>query len=363
MDFRVDEAQHALAEGIRVMLAGRLPLEHIRAAEGAERTIGADDWAALGETGVFALTLPEPAGTGLGLADATVVFEELGRALVPGPLVGTFLAATRDLVPGAAEGRAMVGVCTERGVRGEGGGRGERGGAPLMVEHLSSLDAVLSLPEGGLGDGASLVTAVRDAPDARRVVEPLDPLTPLWQLPRLPAGDPLADPEQRVFSDGAVLTAALQVGHAARTLELAVAYAKERHQFGKPIGSFQAVKHMCADMLVRAEVARAAVHAAACLADAPDVLVSEADAAGATPAAFLRRSAAGAKLLADEAAVANARAAIQVHGGMGYTWEVPLHLHLKRSHLLATSFGSPDVLSSVVGSLIDSAAGSPAAGA
>ena len=65
--------------------------------------------------------------------------------------------------------------------------------------------------------------------------------------------------------------AALQVGHAAGVLDLAVAYAKERQQFGQPIGSFQAIKHMCADMLVRAEVARAAVHAAACLADAPDV--------------------------------------------------------------------------------------------
>ena len=139
------------------------------------------------------------------------------------------------------------------------------------------------------------------------------------------------------------------MGHAAETLELAVAYAKERHQFGKPIGSFQAVKHMCADMLVRAEVARAAVHAAACLADAPDVLDAEAAAAGTTPVAWMQRAAAGAKLLADEAAIANARTAIQVHGGMGYTWEVPLHLHLKRSRVLATTFGSAAELSSWLG--------------
>jgi alkylation response protein AidB-like acyl-CoA dehydrogenase len=337
MDFRVDEAQRELAGGIRSMIEGRLPLERIRSSEGAPRTVGADDWAALGETGVFALTLPEPAGTGLGLADATVVFEELGRSLVPGPLVGTFLAAARDLVPGAAAGGAMVGVCVGRG------------GPPWMLEHLSSLDAALcpgDLPAGG----PTLLTAVRDAPTAQRVAEPLDPLTPLWQLTRLPAAQPLEDPEGRLFSDGAVLTAALQVGHAARTLELAVAYAKERHQFSKPIGSFQAVKHLCADMLVRAEVARAAVHAAACLADAPDVLAAEATTAGSTPSAFLRRSAAGAKLLADEAAIANARAAIQVHGGMGYTWEVPLHLHLKRSHVLATSFGAKGELAGLLGS-------------
>ncbi len=343
MDFRVGEAERELAEGIRTVLAGRLPLETIRAREGEERTMSAEDWAALGETGVFALTLPEPAGTGLGLADATVVFEELGRALVPGPLVGTFLAATSDLVPGAAEGRAFVGLSL---------GKGD--GPPWLVEHLVSLDAAFFLPGGGLGGGTTVMTTVREAPTAQRIAAPLDPLTPLWQLSQLPAGRAVDDPERLLFRDGAILTGALQVGHAAETLDLAVAYAKERHQFGKPIGSFQAIKHMCADMLVRAEVARAAVHAAACLADAPDVLAADAEAAGTTPVAWMQRAAAGAKLLADEAAVANARTAIQVHGGMGYTWEVPLHLHLKRSRVLATTFGTKGVLSSLVGSPLPS---------
>ena len=331
MDFRVSEAQRELAEGIRTMLAGRLPLERIRAREGDEHVISPDDWAALGDTGVFSLTLPEPAGVGLALSDAVVVFEELGRALVPGPLVGTFLAAARDLVPGAAEGRAMVGVLAS-----------SDGGPPWLVEHLSSLDAALFLPGGGTGGGLSLLMDIRHAPTAQRVATPLDPLTPLWQLTQLPVQAPdLDDPDQELFRDGAVLTAALQVGHAAETLDLAVAYAKEREQFGKPIGSFQAVKHMCADMLVRAEVARAAVHAAACLADASDVLGAEAAAAGTTPFAWQQRAAAGAKLLADEAALGNARAAIQVYGGMGFTWEVPLHLHLKRARVLSTTFGTP----------------------
>ena len=131
------------------------------------------------------------------------------------------------------------------------------------------------------------------------------------------------------------------MGHAAAALDLGVAYAKERHQFGKPIGSFQAVKHMCADMLVHAEVARAGLHAAACLADEPDVVASEADAAGCSADELLERAVRGAKLLADEAAIVNARGAIQVHGGMGFTWEVPLHLHLKRAHVLSTTFGTP----------------------
>ena len=217
------------------------------------------------ETGVFALTLPEPAGTGLGMADAVVVFEELGRALAPGPLVGTFLAASAGLVHGAAEGGAKVGVH-------------DAGAGPILVEHLASLDGLLVFGSGG-GRGRACWPRPRTA-RAERLRAPLDPLTPMWRLEALPDGEPVADPEDRLARHGALLTAALQVGHATEALDLAVAYAKERHQFGKPIGSFQAVKHMCADMLVRAEVARAGVHAAACLADVPDVVASEAQGVG-----------------------------------------------------------------------------------
>jgi alkylation response protein AidB-like acyl-CoA dehydrogenase len=325
MDFRVGDDQRELAEGIRAMLAGRMPLEHLRAREGHEQAIAADDWAALGETGVFALTLPAPAGTGLGLADATVVFEELGRGLVPGPIVGTFLAASAGVFEGAAEGRALVGVHTAT-----------RPG-PVLVEHLGVLDALLVLGRDGPGQ---LLTPA-PVGGAHRVEHPLDPLTPLWRLDALPFGGSVADDRGRLWHHGALLTAALQVGHATAALELAVAYAKERQQFGKPIGSFQAVKHMCADMLVRSEVARAAVHAAACLCDAPDVVAAEAAAAGCAPGQMLERSVVGAKLLADEAAVANVRTSIQVHGGMGFTWEVPLHLHLKRARVHSTNFQTP----------------------
>jgi alkylation response protein AidB-like acyl-CoA dehydrogenase len=329
MDFRIGDDQRELAHGIRSLVEGRLPLERLRAREGDEHAIGAPEWAALGETGVFALTLPEPHGTGLGLADATVVFEELGRALVPGPLVGTFLAAVAGVADGAAEGRTQVGVhCAGRP-------------GPVLVEHLGSLEALLVLAP----DAPAQLVSPAPLGGARRVEQPLDPLSPLWRLDAVPFGGALPGDDGRLWRDGALLTAALQVGHAAMTLDLAVAYAKERHQFGKPIGSFQAVKHMCADMLVRAEVARAAVHAAACLADAPDVARAEAQAMGCAPRQLLSRSVAGAKLLADEAALANARASIQVHGGMGFTWEVRLHLHLKRSRVLSTSFGTPADLS------------------
>jgi alkylation response protein AidB-like acyl-CoA dehydrogenase len=333
MDFSVGEDQRELAEGIRSVVAGRLPLEQIRAHEGAGATVDPDDWAALGETGVFALTVAEPAGTGLGLADAAVVFEELGRALVPGPLVGTFLAAAHGLVDGATEGQAVVGVHHFRpGVRSE----------PVLVEHLGSLDALVTLRGPWSQPAAHLLTPAPDAPAGARMAMPLDPLTPLWRLDTVEGGDPLPAPvAAALVRDGALLTAALQVGHAVECLDLAVDYAKGRNQFGKPIGSFQAIKHLCADMLVRAEVARAAVHAAACLVDAPDVAASEAEVAGCSATKLVERAVQGAKMLADEAALANARASIQVHGGMGFTWEVPLHLHLKRSRLLCTTFGTP----------------------
>ena len=332
MDFRVGEDQRELAEGIRAMVAGRLPLDHLRAREGDARAISADDWAALGETGVFALTLPEPAGTGLSMAEAVVVFEELGRALVPGPLVGTFLAAHAGVVDGAADGLVQVGVhCT--------------GAGPELVEHLGSLDALLVFATDGRGPATLLervaLVALVAAEGTARVDAPLDPLTPLWRVDPLSSGEPVPGDDGALWRDGALLTAALQVGHAAEALDLAVSYAKERQQFGSPIGSFQAVKHMCADMLVRAEVARVAVHAAACLADAPDVVDTEAAVAGCTPGQLLGRSIGGAKLLADEAALGNARTAIQVYGGMGFTWEVPLHLHLKRVRVLSTTFGTP----------------------
>jgi alkylation response protein AidB-like acyl-CoA dehydrogenase len=100
-------------------------------------------------------------------------------------------------------------------------------------------------------------------------------------------------------------------------------------QFDRPIGSFQAVKHLLADMLVRAEMARVAVHAAAVALDDPEI-------------GGVDRALSGAKALAGEAAVLNAKTAVQVHGGMGFTWEVDVHLYLKRAWLLDTQFGSAD---------------------
>lgn len=287
MDFQPTQDQRDLRAGVRDLLAGRYDREALRASvDGAAATGRSVDralWRELGAAGFFALRLPEEeGGVGLGLPEAVLVFEEAGRALLPGPLVATHLAA--GLVAGAAEGEAVVTAFDLEG--------------PL-VAHLGEADAVLG------ADGRPVEVADGEP------VRSADPLTPLVRLP-VPGG-PVAAGAYR--DAGALLTAALQLGSALRTVELAVRYAKEREQFGQPIGAFQAVKHLCAQMLVRAEVARTAVYAAAVTADPAEV--------------------AGAKLLADEAAVRNARDCLQVHGGMGFTWEADVHLHLKRAWVRA----------------------------
>jgi alkylation response protein AidB-like acyl-CoA dehydrogenase len=188
-------------------------------------------------------------------------------------------------------------------------------------------DAILVLDAAGV--------TIAPAIGGVALAEPIDSLTPLHELTVVPNGA-LIDVDGhflRLWREGALLTAALQVGLAARMTELAVEYAKTREQFERPIGSFQAVKHLCADMLVRTELARASLHAAAVTLDdgSEDEGIGNAD-----------RAVAGAKQLADEAACGNARSCVQVHGGMGFTWEVPVHFLLKRAWLQATEFGTAD---------------------
>ena len=295
MNFDLTDDQVALRDGIRSLCEGRFPMKRVRA--GFDR----DAFAELSEAGVFSLR-----ADGFGTADGAVVFEELGRALLPGPLVWSALAhGSVDGIVGGLEtpGRA----------------------APWMVEHLDDLDGLLVLAE----DRVSVVQpgALEGAP----VERPLDPLTPLHRVDSLPTGDDVGGPElaTTIRRHGAVLTAAFLVGIAQAAADLAVAYARERRQFERPIGSFQAVKHLLADTAVRAEIARTAVHAAACFVDDPEL-------------GDVERAVAGAKLLAGEAAVGNSRTCVQVHGGMGFTWEVDAHLFLKRAWLLDTVFGSTD---------------------
>jgi alkylation response protein AidB-like acyl-CoA dehydrogenase len=340
VDFELTESETDLATGVRQLCQGRFPLDGIRRLEGADRVVDRSRWRELGEAGVFNLCLAEEAGgVGLGLTEASLVFEELGRALVPGPLVASHLAA--GLIDGADDGSVVVGLIEATPALGSTSTTSSMTAIPTVIEWLDDIDVLLVLSDQGIAslDPRSL--------EAARLERPMDPLTPMWTLATLPPGTPVAGPDIASWwrRDGAVLTAALQVGAAAWTTELAVEYAKQRRQFGRPIGGFQAVKHLCADMAVRTEVARCAVQAAAVTVDQPDVGDGNV-------------AAAGAKLLADEAAITNGRSSIQVHGGMGFTWEVPVHLAYKRARVLATQFGTSEKLAeSLADSLAESLGG------
>lgn len=314
MDLTLSADQRALRAGLRDYLQDTWTPERLRRAAESS-TVDGKDWRNLAELGIFGLNLPEAAGgTGLGMADAVIVFEELGRALVPGPLVATFLAA--GLVPGAEDGGAVVTMLDADEPVG-------------VVEHLGSATHVVVID-----DGLFLLPA--DELTATPAAIPLDPLTPVASvsvsLGSLGERIGSAADAARWRLRGATLTAALQVGVAKGGLDLAVRHASERTQFGRPVGSFQAVKHLLADSLVRIDLARAAVLVAALTIDDP--AAGDPDAADAAVSV--------AKILADDAATAGGRTCVQVHGGMGFTWEVLAHLYLKRAWLLATAFGSAD---------------------
>ena len=296
MDLELSDDQVALRDGIASMLAARVPIERVRA--GFDRALFDD----LANAGVFSLR-----SDGFAWADCVVVFEQLGRSCVPGPLVPSLLVG---------DGR-IAGVLA--------------GG---WIEHFDALDVVV-VP----GQGVCASSALRPTASTW----PLDPCTPVARIAAPPeAVDPFDGDWVEWGRAGATLTAALQLGLSDRLTELAVAYAKERVQFDRPIGSFQAIKHLLADMVVRTEVARASVYAAGAHLDAPDSI----------PA--VDRAISGAKFLAGEAAITNGKAATQVFGGMGFTWEIDVHLYLKRAWVLDTHFGSADEHSMHVGATVGS---------
>jgi alkylation response protein AidB-like acyl-CoA dehydrogenase len=285
-----------LRDSLRQRLERRVDLARVR--EGCTPAL----WAELAEAGVFSLR-----ADGFGWVEVGIAFQELGRALVPGPIVWSHLAY------GVVEGVV-------------GGIEAPRSGEPAMIEHRDALDALVVLHQDRL-----VAVAAPDLDGGVAVPWPLDPLTPVCRVAALPAGEGVGDADTAAAwrRGGALLTAAYQVGMAEACAEQATAYALDRRQFNRPIGSFQAVKHLLADMAVRAEVARTAVDAAACVLDDPDV-------------GDVDRAVGGAKVVAGDAALANAKGSLQVHGGMGFTWELAVHLYLKRAWVLNQAFGSPD---------------------
>lgn len=317
MDFELSDDQVALQEAVRAFCESRCGSEAIHEladAGGPTRQL----WQELAEMGVFGLCVPEEqGGAGLGWVETMVVFEELGRSLVPGPLAATFLAAQH--LPEAASGEKVVTMLDAEA-------------RPVMVEHpdFADLLAVIEDETVRVVDWSSQKAATPDDETAS-----LDPLTPVSRLEeehfsrQLEASSALEGEAALWRLHGTALVAAQQLGIAAGATASAVAYAQERKQFDKPIGQFQAVKHLCSDMLTSVEVARAAVYYAGALLDDP----SFGDA---------QRAVSAARLMASEAANLCGRNCVQIHGGMGYTWEMDAHLYLKRAWVLDMTLSPPE---------------------
>ncbi|MET0237309.1 MAG: acyl-CoA dehydrogenase [Kibdelosporangium sp.] len=302
------EEQRAIGESIAAWAAGAGVLATVRGADGARHW--REHWADLAHLGLFAMVLPEEDGT---VADLATVLEHTAAALVPGPVLPTVLAGlllartpdapvAKELLPGLAEGGVPVAVGLEPG-------------APLVGHapySLVQLDGAWALVEAE--------STERDALDFSRPLSTLD-------LDGVRTDRVLPVTTQQVHDLAVTLAAAEAVGIAQWCLRTATEYAKVREQFGKPIGSFQAVKHLCAGMLCRVEQARAAAWDAARAADeAPDEHPLAAAVAGA---------------VALEAAVQTAKDCVQVLGGIGFTWEHDAHLYLRRALALRALFGSP----------------------
>jgi len=352
MHFGLTAEQAELASTVRTLLAKRSDSRAVRAAVEQPRGFDEDLWKVLcAQVGVAALAVPEEyGGAGYSLFETHVALEELGAALTPSPLLGSGVltaavllrsgdrATCAELLPGIAEGSTV-------GALGWGAGwpitadawtgaelrDGRLHGHVELVLDGDTADVLLVLARDG--GGLSLVRVDPRQPEVRRTPTPAMDQTLRFATVELDgaAGQPVATGAEAwlpsVRDVVCVAVTALQVGALQRCLDLTVAYAKQREQFGRPIGSFQALKHRMADMLVDVETSRSVSWAAAWSASvhAPD----------------LAEKAALAKAWCSEALTRVAEETVQLHGGIAITWEHDAHLYLKRAHALAHLFGSP----------------------
>jgi alkylation response protein AidB-like acyl-CoA dehydrogenase len=318
MNFDLTDDQRSIQRTARDFLAARYKPEEIRRlAYETDRGFTDEGWAAICELGWPALLVAEEhGGLGLGVVELAVVQEELGGALAPSPFLSTVAAAALIADAGSDEQRArwLPGLAA--------------GEARGTVASLRDGDGWAAVPDADGadvvvvrdGDGWALAESATAAP-----VEALDSTRRLWSVTADGALDPLPGDGARAADVIAVALGAESVGVAQRTLEMAVAYAKEREQFGRPIGAYQAVSHACAQMLLEVEGARSMVlYAAWALDHEPE---------SAPLAASM------AKAYASDAGWRVPASALQVHGGIGFTWEHDLHLWLKRGKANAYLWG------------------------
>jgi alkylation response protein AidB-like acyl-CoA dehydrogenase len=317
MNFDFTDDQQAIKRTANELLAARFKPERVR--ELAESGSYDDDaWKEMSELGWAGIFVDEGhGGQGLGVVELVILMEELGYALAPVPFLSNAAAGLALQVAGSDEQkeRWLPGIAS-------GEARGTvglvRDGQARLVPDADSAQVIVLLS----ADGGTVVEA------AQAEVEPFDAMdrTRRFARVRADAGDPLpGDPKAALDRIAAALSAET-VGVSQKALEMAVEYARERKQFGRPIGSYQAVSHRCAQMLLEVESSRSAAYYAGWCADAePESL----------PVA-----ASMAKAYSSDAGWRVTTSSLQVHGGIGFTWEHDLHFFLKRAKTNGLLYGS-----------------------
>src|SRR5919106_6382749 len=363
MNFAFSEEQEQLRDAVRRFMEAKSPSSEVRRL--METTEGYDEavWKQMAqELGLQSLHLPEAhGGQGFTFVELGIVLEEMGRVLLCAPYFSTVALAANaimnagpaeqqgELLPGIASGETIAALAfTEpngkwdaSGITMEAGGSGSEytldGEKMFVIDgHVANRIVVVARLTGTSGeDGISFFTVDGDASGLTRT--PLATMDQTRKQARLDfsgvAATPLGDPGagwaalSKTLDQAAVCLSNEMVGGAQKVLEMSVEYAKVRVQFGRPIGSFQAIKHKCADMLLEVESAKsAAYYGAWCAAELNDELPEVACLA---------------KAYCSEAYFHSAAENIQIHGGIGFTWEHPAHLYFKRAKSSELLFGDP----------------------
>ena len=374
MDFGFSEEQEMLRKSARDFLAKESPMTYVRQMMEDDRGFRDEQWQKMAGLGWMGLILPEEhGGAGLNFVDLIVVLEEMGRVVLPGPFFSTAVlggvalleggsaAQKKELLPKLAAGKLRLtlaqlepsarwdaeGIALE--ARPAGGGY-KLSGTKLFVPdaHTADLLIVAGRAPGSTGaEGVSLFLVDATAPGVTiTLLKTMDQTRKLCEvvLQDTPAEGMLGQPGQglklldRIVDRGKVGLCAEMCGGAQKVLEMSVEYAKVREQFGRPIGSFQAIQHKCANMLVEVESSKSATYYAA-WAVANDV-----------PEAPL--AAAMAKAYCSDAYRHTAGEGIQIHGGIGFTWEHDMHIYFKRAKSSEVTFGDATWNREIVAQLI-----------
>jgi alkylation response protein AidB-like acyl-CoA dehydrogenase len=343
MEFDLDDEQRALRDEARRFLEREAGTSYARAMMEDERGFTDDAWRKMAELGWTALPFSEDhGGLGQGFVALAILLAEMGRVVLPGPFLSTVVLAgsaiaeagseaqRKELLPAISDGElliALVAPLTEEQLTVEARGEALYGEATFVADgHVA--ERIVVVARGAEGPGL-YVTSGRDGVDATPV-SLMDQTRKVADLrfdgaPAERLGDAGWPSVQRVLDRAAVGLSAEMLGGAERVLELSVEYAKQRVQFDRPIGSFQAVKHRAADMLLEVESLRSAVYYAA--------WALERDHPDASLAASM------AKAYASDAYRKVAASGIQIHGGIGFTWEADPHLYFKRAKASEVAFG------------------------